>query len=202
MYGPLLKQLASEGTIISSHSTAKSAIAFLHGNPARVVVTSDNAIFDKKNLDLLLTLVEYVKTGGVLILGAGLGNYVNRGNLDKVLQDRFGVAWRCASYHRSTYFLNSANPFVAKLGAGGIRLAESYSQKAVTLKHVAPEDALYLPGPTSQTESHVFPAAPVPADECPAAIKKIGAGILAYVGDVNADEGSVILEAALLRLIS
>lgn len=192
MYGPLLKQLGAEGTAISSHSTAKSAIAFLHGNPARVVVTSDNAIFDKKNLDLLLTLVEYVKTGGVLVLGAGLGSYVNRGNLDKVLQDRFGVPWKCAAPTHATFELNSANPFVAKLGAGGIRLAESYEQKAVTLKHVAPEDALYLPA-TGTDAAEVGSSA---------AIKKVGAGILAFIGDVAAEEGSVILEAALLRLIS
>lgn len=75
-------------------------------------------------------------------------------------------------------------------------LDTSYSQKAVLLEGVAPENALYLPSPQSRTQSFVFPAEPVQQDQTPVAFIKRGDGWLGYLGDVNNETGTqkVVME--------
>jgi hypothetical protein len=75
-------------------------------------------------------------------------------------------------------------------------LPNSYSQKAVFLKHVAPTDSLYLPSPESTTQSRVFAPEPVDQDQTPVAFTKLDRGWLGYIGDVNNETASqkVVLE--------
>lgn len=66
-----------------------------------------------------------------------------------------------------------------------------YSQKAVYVKIVPSTDTWYVTTPDSVTESHVFLTEGVHImGETLAALARIGAGKLGYVGDVNGEEGS------------
>jgi hypothetical protein len=89
-------------------------------------------------------------------------------------------------YHRTTVHLNQRVQQVSKLA-----LPAAYSQKAVFLKNVAPDAALYLPSMDSVTESHVFPSEPVKnREQAPVAFTAVGEGWLGYVGDANAETES------------
>ena len=88
-------------------------------------------------------------------------------------------------------YLNQRVQQVSKLA-----LPAAYSQKAVFLKNVAPDAALYLPSMDSMTVSHVFPSEPVRnREQTPVAFTSVGEGWLWYVGNVNAEteSDSVIL---------
>ena len=69
-------------------------------------------------------------------------------------------------------------------------LPEKYSQKAVFLKNVAKEAAVYLPSRDSRIESAVFSPEPVDCEQTPVVLAKVGEGWLGYVGDVNAESES------------
>ena len=70
------------------------------------------------------------------------------------------------------------------------QLLPKYSQKAVFLKGVDERDAVYRPAKESVVESMVFAAQPVDKEQTGVACKRVGKGRVAYVGDVNAEEGS------------
>ena len=74
-------------------------------------------------------------------------------------------------------------------------LPAEYSQKAVFLKNVAKEAAVYLPSGSSRTQSLVFPPAQVDCEQTPVVFAHIGEGWLGYVGDVNneAESQAVVL---------
>lgn len=99
------------------------------------------------------------------------------------LFDAFSLPWAMAEYSRTDFDVNSAMNQVNTSS-----LVSRYSQKAVQLRNVQRSDAVYLPSPSSRTQSMVFAPRPI-ADlsQTPAAFGKSGQGHVGYVGDVNAE---------------
>jgi hypothetical protein len=77
-------------------------------------------------------------------------------------------------------------------------LPENYSQKAVFLSNVEPNDSVYSPSPESRTQSRVFAAAPVNQNQTPIAFTQVGDGRVGYIGDVNNEAGS---QAVILAMV-
>lgn len=142
-------------------------------------------------------LARYVRSGGTLIMACLFSSFSRPPQLDAFYR-RIDVPWRVGDYHRTTFYRNPA--FKAIFGSQlHTSLEDSYSMKAVHLKHITPAARVYVPDASSRTQSMVFAPAAVDLQQCPAVFAPYGKGYIGYIGDVNNEEGSRKLLAAMLR---
>ncbi|KAG0316427.1 hypothetical protein BGZ97_006880 [Linnemannia gamsii] len=160
MYAPLLTALRSNAEFQRAEQST-SAIQFLSQlpEPSAVLIT-----------DEALTLPE------------------NRPVWEAVLDmkpffSRAGLHWEAGSYHRTTLALNHAAVDVANAR----KLPERYSQKAVFVNNVVPENMWYKTDDNSVVQSAVFaPTSANTTGETAVAMATVGRGKLGYVGDSQA----------------
>ena len=184
MYKRLINTLVSKATIQRA-SKLNAALNYLSTTtPTRIIIT-DPGITQPAHSAVLEKVVSYVRDGGIAILAFHFSGSIRPLDLNSFFRSYWNLPWEFGDYHRTTVHLNQRVPQVPKLN-----LPAAYSQKAVFLKNVAPNAALYLPDRNSMTESHVFPSEPVDVEQTPVAFAPVGEGWLGYVGDVNTEEGS------------
>ncbi|KAI1292616.1 hypothetical protein F5Y03DRAFT_19141 [Xylaria venustula] len=186
VYTSLLNQLSSKATIQRSKK-ANSALRLLteEPHPSAVLIT-DEALTEDNNAQVWEAVLQYVRQGGTAVIMGLFSSFVRHDNVAPFFA-RAGLPWGTGSYHRTTLFLNreAAGPEVTAT------LLPQYSQKALSLSHVAGSDAWYRSTESSVIESHVFPLTSANNEnETPVALTRIGDGRLGYVGDVNAEAGS------------
>ncbi|KJZ75101.1 hypothetical protein HIM_05587 [Hirsutella minnesotensis 3608] len=105
---------------------------------------------------------------------------------------RAGLPWGVGSYHRTTFALNQSAVGVDNAQ----KLPQRYTQKAVFVNNVAPEDMWY-----NTEDDSVPPTSGKVAGETAVALAKVGEGKLGYVGDVNAEDGSNAVVLAMCGLL-
>lgn len=142
-------------------------------------------------------LAAYVSSGGTLIMACLFGGFSRPPQLD-AFYTRIDLPWRFGDYHHTTSYRNPASSamFGSQLHTS---LEDSYGMKAVHLKYTTPTTRVYVPEASSRTRSMVFESAEVDLQQCPAIFAPYGKGYIGYIGDVNNEEGSRKLLAAILR---
>lgn len=193
-YSHLLDAVTSKAKLQRA-KMPESALKYLADNVPRAIFATDSAITKKKYAAVLRAVVSYVLDGGTLVLGATFSTFVIPTDLTAFFAANFGLPWKSGSYHRTDVHLNEGVQGLATKG-----LADVYSQKALFLKGVPPDAALYLPSKDSKTQSHVFAPAPVDVDQTPVAFTQVGKGWLGYLGDVNQEHGTDAVALAMCRL--
>ncbi|RDI87296.1 hypothetical protein Vi05172_g2939 [Venturia inaequalis] len=192
IYTDQIDSLSSKYRIVRARKpdAAKRWLANPENKPIAVLIT-DPGVVQPSNAVVLDLVKAYVQAGGIAVFMANFSSFMRPEDMDKLWKDQWGLNWKMAAYHRTDLHLNRATPSLSPNS-----LEPSYSQKAVFLEGVSPENALYLPSPQSRTQSLVFPAEPVEQDQTPAAFIKRGNGWLGYLGDVNNERGTqkVVLE--------
>lgn len=142
-------------------------------------------------------LASYVRSGGTFIMACLFSGFARPPQLN-AFYTRMGLPWRVGDYHRTTFYRNPA--FTAIFGPQlHTSLEDSYSMKTLHLQHVTPAARIYVPEASSRIQSMVFAPAEVDLQQCPAVFSPYGKGYLGYIGDVNNEEGSQKLLAAMLR---
>ncbi|OAL18622.1 hypothetical protein AYO22_10599 [Fonsecaea multimorphosa] len=177
LYGRLMQKIEQKATVKEAWNT-QEALDLINGD------SKAEAIFVTETPALSPPETASCCAFSSTIRPSDLRGYFNK---------KWNLPWKQGSYHRTTVTLNQT---AEKVPTG--RVPSSYSQKAVFLADVDKTAAWYLPTNDSVTESHVFPAAPVPTSETPVACAKMGNGWLGYIGDVNAEEGTDDVVLAML----
>lgn len=155
-----------------------------------MIITHGAIAAKKKELkDLNTNLVSYTKNGGTVILGTLFSSFVTPPTFNRWMKETWNLPWKFGDYHRTDVF---QNPACDLNGYKSGVLQKSYSQKAVFLKDVDKEAAMYYPSGESRTQSAVFPPQSVDVSQTPVVFMKIGAGKLGYIGDVNNEDGSMM----------
>ncbi|GAA6057710.1 hypothetical protein JCM3770_002656 [Rhodotorula araucariae] len=168
------------------------------------ILCSTSDLAKDKYADLRTALRVFAEKGGRLVLGGPIANHIPYGGISEFLAS-FGVAWKTAGYHRTTHYLNPAHPLFAGLSGDWIAraaLPSSYSCKAVVLKGVPASDMLFRSTDESGVESlsMALGGGQVDSDEVAVAAGKVGTGWVAWVGDVNQEQGSTQATLFLLGL--
>jgi hypothetical protein len=185
MYAHLIDAIASKATIQRA-SQRTSALTYLSTNTPTAIIITDPGITKAAHSAVLEKVISYVRSGGIAIFAGHFSGFIRPTDLDRHFRSPWNLPWQFGDYHRTTVYLNQRVQQVSKLA-----LPAEYSQKAVFLKNVAPDAALYLPSMDSVTESHVFPSEPVKnREQTPVAFTAVEEGWLGYVGDVNAETES------------
>ena len=162
----------------------------------RAVLVVDGGFAKQKSKTLQLSLSQYAKAGGAVIMCGLFSSFVSPPDFTALAQ-RMELPWKMGDYHRTDFALNPA--FKSVFGPQGFsNLQTSYSMKTVHLEGVPTEAKVYLPTHQSETQSMVFSAAKVDTTQCPAVWQKHGEGFVGFIGDVNNEEGSQILLLTML----
>jgi len=175
---------------------ARKALQCLADTNLKGVYVADEGINESKNSEVFSSLIGWVNTGGIAVVGSLFPTLTNGTEFNRFFET-WGLPWKMGDYLRTTFVLNRS---IAQLSSHSANLTSPYSIKAVHLKGVEAEDVLYAPTEDSRVESHVFPPSAVDLSNVPAAYTRIGDGFLGYVGDVNAEEESTSVILAMLRL--
>ncbi|QDS72811.1 hypothetical protein FKW77_006631 [Venturia effusa] len=192
MYADQIDSLSSKYRIVRARKAdaAKRYLANAQNKPIAIIITDPGAA-QKSNSGVLDLVKAYVQKGGIAVFMANFSSFMRPDDMDKLWKEQWGLDWKMADYHRTELHLNRATPSLSP-----VNLDASYSQKAVHLKGVPSENALYLPSSQSRIQSFVFSPEPVDQDQTPAAFVKRGWGWLGYLGDVNNETGTqkVVME--------
>lgn len=183
MYQSFTELLQSKANMERVTTLQQASVAFNRDPKPAVVLSADESLTIKKRGALVQEARNYVRSGGVIVFMGLFSSFSRPPDIDSLFS-KLGLPWRKGDYHRTTFELNgSMRHFDTQ------DLAASYSQKAVHLKNVAPEDAVYLAPEGSRLESRVF--GPMRIDDlkqAPAAFIQLGQGKVGFVGDVNNEE--------------
>lgn len=169
------------------------------GNLRAVVLADGATLSSKKFKNLREKVVVYAKEGGTLVLGASFACFTRPDAFDRFMRDSIGLPWTYGDYHRAVVYLNKANVLDGRFKGNG-KLAEGYSQKAVSLEGVDVGDRIYVPDERSATQSLVFASRGVDQSQSPVCWKKLGEGWLGYVGDVNGEDESTAVILTMCNL--
>lgn len=211
--GNICWMIKDKMAVVTAVSAGK-AIGLLNSSKPPYAVLIADLISPEDHSALLDSLVQYARDGGTVIFGIGFPSFTIPGKFREIFT-RFGLPWISGDYGRqdfglNTEFLPKKKPKQKKKG-GAVQksttaprkelseralnpLPETYNMKALQLKNVSLEHAIYLNvsiGVEGRRESGgVF--------ESPATFAPVGNGWVGYLGDVNAGyetESGPVLQA-------
>ncbi|KAF3764088.1 hypothetical protein M406DRAFT_339791 [Cryphonectria parasitica EP155] len=191
-YSALIDALCNRATIQRA-KTADPAIRKLSEDesaPLVAVLITDAVLANKKNTGKRVwdAVLAYVRRGGTAVVMGHFSSFVKPLNV-KPFFEQAGLPWEAGVYHRTTTSLNRT--VVAEMLTAVGKLPQSYSQKALAVKNVAPEHVWYASSPDSVIESAVFaPDNAHTPGQAAVALANVGEGRLGYLGDVNAEAES------------
>jgi hypothetical protein len=197
-YHPHLDKLAAKARLLHARD-ARSAMHLLSeaAPPPAAVLVTDSAVAGQQHTEVCDALLGYIRRGGTAILMAGFPNCTPYPAM-RAFFELAGLPWSVGCYLRSTLALNreAVGPALAA------KLPARYSQKAVFVRDVGSGEAWYRTDEQSVMESLVWAAEPIDCPgEAPVAVEKVGDGRLAYIGDVNAEDGTGEVILALCGLL-
>ncbi|GAA5912909.1 hypothetical protein JCM6882_009510 [Rhodosporidiobolus microsporus] len=174
---------------------ASQALAILdHPVPPKSILCTSAAIADASNTNLRSKMRQYIEKGGRLVLGGPLPSSLNTTQMHTVFADFGAPEWKRGKYFRTTHTLSLGHPLYQALPGNSVAraaLPQSYSCKASLVDNVAQADALYQ---TVEGAEHQSPVPSMRHDvktgEVAVAVKRVGEGWLAWIGDVNQEQGS------------
>ncbi|KAF8061751.1 hypothetical protein FPV67DRAFT_1452635 [Lyophyllum atratum] len=177
--------------------TASDALSKLHlANLAGVFVT-DAGIVKPEHAPVLSRLVEYVKSGGSVVVGGLFSTFVLAEDMNAFFKNTWGLPWKGGSYHLARFSLNALHRTTAMNNSS---LAASYSMKALHVGGISAGDVLYFPVDDLQLLANTSMDIN-DHSESPAVQRRIGCGYFGYIGDVNAEPETTDVILAMLGLL-
>ncbi|KAI0474229.1 hypothetical protein F4859DRAFT_83156 [Xylaria cf. heliscus] len=179
IYASLISKITSKATMDRA-TTQKVALDMLTQNPLpSLIFITDGRV--AKQTNVWERVIDCLRGGSTVVLAASFSSFVNEGQFNRCFA-KIGLPWKRGGYHRTNV---SLRPGVVD---GHLRnqLLPTYSQNAVYVKGVARSDVWYAGE----------------RDEVAVAFTKVGNGMLGYVGDVNAEDGSEAVVLSMLGLLN
>jgi hypothetical protein len=136
MFAALLAEISEKATL-DRIDRKESALCLLSQQPPpSAVVLTDDALTEKTIAAVWDAVLQYVRQGSVSVIMGTFTSFV-KPSMVKPFFAKAGLPWEFGSYHRTTVSLihSSVGSDLAS------KLPAEYSQKAVSLKNVTPEQA-------------------------------------------------------------
>ncbi|GAA5826322.1 hypothetical protein JCM11251_007253 [Rhodosporidiobolus azoricus] len=165
-----------------------------HPIPPKSILCTSADLAESAHGDLRAKLRGYIENGGRLVLGGPMPNYLTTEAMETLYTDFGAPTWKRGGYFRTTHTLNLGHPLYQALAGDSVTraaLAQSYSCKASLVDNVTQDEALYQTAEGAQHQTLVpHMQREVKTGEVAVAVKKVGKGYFAWVGDVNQEQGS------------
>jgi hypothetical protein len=150
---------------------------------------------------VLERIVKYVRAGGTVVLVTMFNSHFPWVPSGEAYWRAWGLPWAVDTYARDTFQVHK--PFRSAVVPSRKTLPETYNVKAVHLKNVRPEHALYVSTTlTEQLQRRQRPGTASPVLMSPVCFAALGHDFVGFVGDVNAEPKSSDIVLALCGLAS
>ena len=184
VFTPLLSELKFRSNVTQC-ADSNGAIAILSSlNPSAVLIT-DPEIVERKHKVLLGKLVDYAKSGGTVIFCGLFSGFITVPDLARFFSTSWSLPWKSGSYARNSFVLNSSRSARLK---NNREILPSYHMKALHITGATRDSAVYIPETGYRST------------ESPILFTPFGQGFLGYIGDVNAEIGSIRIILAMCNL--
>ncbi|CEP00679.1 unnamed protein product (mitochondrion) [Plasmodiophora brassicae] len=136
-----------------------------------MVLVFDAGIAERKETNARRLLRDYVQNGGFAVFCGLCPSFLDTYMYNRLFRDAFCLEWERGGYTRSDHVLSNLGKKM------GVDLPVSFNCKASMLANVDPAHRLY----TCEERPN----------DCGAAMRRVGAGFIAYLGDVNNEDATV-----------
>lgn len=167
---------------------AGGAIRYLEANNPKAILVTDEGLTKAKNRPVLDKVVSYLLNGGLVIIGLHFPSFTAMDVFDKFFGKAFGLPWVHGDYHRTDFQFNPSSTLPPNVASAS--LPAPFSMKVLHVKNARPEEKIFIPVPEAMTQSHVFPPSYVDQTQAAVVGAKVRDGYMAYIGDVNGEQGS------------
>lgn len=199
---PLLELLRVQAKVIDIETTDQALSLLTHENPMtavpiKAIVLSDSAIVEPKNKELLTKLVEYVKSGGILVFACQFSALVKGSKLTAMFTNTWDLPWRSGPRTSNKLVLNTA-----VIGLDCTNIPETYTTETHLLSEVLRHQSVYVPISKTSIENTIpsrklIMPMDLACEKSGAAFAAIGRGWLGYIGDVRCSMESSRLVVAM-----
>ncbi len=211
-YLKLFKMLCEEELIINRAKTADHALELLAQTTFLVILVTDEGITEEKNAKVLEKVLEYLKGGGLVIIGQHFPAFVTDMDVfDKFFNEKLELPWRHGDLQRTSFMFNSGCALPKETFEDAMPDGP-FSMKARQIRDARVEEKIFVPVPTGPRGSdsldydseHTidkfkgFPVGYMEQAQAAVACAKVGQGSLVYIGDTNKETDTYIIIMALL----
>ncbi|KAJ7042024.1 hypothetical protein C8F04DRAFT_1078062 [Mycena alexandri] len=190
---------------VSRVKSKTKAMSLLPAAEAIGVFITDAGITQEKNAVLLMSLVSYVESGGIVVIGGSFKTFeknkqtdVTPTQLEAFFQEGWGLPWKMGTRRPTDLALNTHHQRAEEKHASGPLPTKLSMREGQHLKGVRADAALYLPMGHSQLDSAGFGADNL--TETPVAFAEIGKGRLGFVGDLGTEKATTDVILAMFGL--
>ncbi|TFK32587.1 hypothetical protein BDQ12DRAFT_692269 [Crucibulum laeve] len=182
--------------------TPQQAIShFASPDLAGIYLTDPGVIY---HAQIMNQLEQYVKTGGLLVVGGIFSSFIRMDDIDKFFAT-FGLPWKRGSYQRSTFYRNDHHDTVRKNPS----LASNFTMKALHVKSLPVTAAMYTVEEEESSDESMFGEgeffgrgkAEMKEFKAPVARTHVGDGYFGYIGDVNGEKEATNIVLSMLNLL-
>jgi hypothetical protein len=181
MYPQLFPKVLSR-TAVHESLTPEDALNYIGSGWPNIILTSDSAITNEENQDLLAATIDWVNHGCTIICMGFFSSTTEYDQMNAIFKDHFKLRWRVAEYTSHDVRLHHT---VDETMIRRASLVPDFHARAVYLGHVPASEAVYVGGPANVTY---------------AAFARVGLGKVGYIGDVNFGEEPERLILAMCHL--
>ncbi|KAK6348883.1 hypothetical protein TWF730_009649 [Orbilia blumenaviensis] len=178
LYKPLFDSLSAKADLKRANERAE-ALRYLELSRPVAIIATDAGLTESENGQVVEAVLQYVRNGGILILGLDFPSSIAMDEFDSFFQRKLNLPWASGDYHRDDFEINEEGIFPPP-GGSRENFPQNYNMKALHIKNASPEQRLYTASDSDQ-----------------AAIvgTSYGEGYVAYIGDCNgeAEMGNFIL---------
>ncbi|KAH8432836.1 uncharacterized protein LDX57_010466 [Aspergillus melleus] len=176
MYSHMIFDLADRSYLRSVKSVS-GATKYLDRITPKAIIVTDEGLTESKHEAVLDRIREYVKNGGMVIMGIFFPSFTPVDSFNKFFNQSFGLIWRAGDNFVST---DELNPICSLPGdATKHSFPASYTSKAVHIRDAQPHEIIMGPLSGAQTQSLVSSAGPGGESQAVVVGAKIGDGYLA-----------------------
>lgn len=191
-----LNELFERATVWIARTVENAFSLFTNCAEPHGVFVADGGIANPKCEVISQRLVQYAACGGTVVFGGSFASS-KKEDMEKILKQTWDLPWELGSSHRTTLALNP-DAVTSTLQS---RLLDSYSQKALYVYGMQPSEAWYLPTESSIAKEWVPIPEPIGEfNESPVVFARCGNGHVGYIGDVQAEEGTMLAILAMLGI--
>ena len=194
----LLDQIRLRGILLEARNPSSAQLCLEAGSCQAVLIVYSDPLLSQRSIyrrlrDHLRHYIEH-QAGTVIFCGT-FSTFVQQHKCANFFKNEWDLEWSFGDYYRSTFKLNSEFMLLMAgqetFDQNNKGLLGEYSQKTLQIKGMDATSSLYVSTEDSQLESMVFPTRNVrDAQQAPVVCQKYGKGVVAWFGDVNAEEGT------------
>ncbi|KAF3309670.1 hypothetical protein TWF173_010651 [Orbilia oligospora] len=129
-YKSLFDGLSAKADLKRANGRAE-ALRYMELSRPVAIIATDEGLTKSENGQVVEAVLQYVRNGGILILGLDFPSSIPMDEFDKFFQRKLGLPWASGDYHREDFEINAEGVFPPSGGSHG-HFPQNYNMKGTS----------------------------------------------------------------------